>query len=109
MHSSIREQGDGTECPEILAETSRKASRSSFIDKEVDKLGKKYLKEKIQSSSSLLYDSSVVNLSVVNFPRQVQPKGKKFYLIPKLIPPKSAELHLKNKSPRLILMEPYKV
>jgi len=107
MHQSIRTQGDGTEYPEVVAESSRKVSRSS-IDIEVDKLGRKYLSKKIQSSSSLLYNSSENPETVINFPRAVKPNGKKFYLIPKLIP-KTTGFELKNKTPKLILMEPYKV
>ena len=108
MHHSIRTQGDGTEYPEIVTESSRKVSRSSPDDNQVNKLARKYLSKKIQSSSSLLYNSSENQETVINFPREVKPNGKKFYLIPKLIP-KSGEFHLKNKTPKLILMEPYKV
>lgn len=106
---SIRTQGDGTEHPEILLEINRKVSRSSVDGEKVDKLGKQYLTKKIQSSSSLLYNSSLNQENVANFPREVKPNGKKFFLIPKLIPPKSSELNLRNKRPKLILMEPYKV
>lgn len=107
MHHSVRTSGDGTEYPEVVAESSRKISRSS-VDSQVDKLGKKYLSKKIQSSSSLLYNSSENQETVINFPREVKPNGKRFYLIPKLIP-KSVGVHMKNKTPKLILLEPYKV
>lgn len=105
----VRTSADGAENPEVVQETSRKVSRSSIDGEKVDKLGKQYLFKKIQSSPSLIYNLSVNQEALINFPREVKPKGKKFYLIPKLIPSKTTDFSLKNKSPKLILMEPYKV
>jgi hypothetical protein len=111
---TIRTQGDGTEYPEgqSAPETGRKVLRStssSAADSEkVDKLGKQYLSKKIQSSSSSIYNSIGQPELVHNFPREVTPKGKKFFLIPKLVPPKTG-LSLRNRNPKLILLEPYRV
>lgn len=109
----IRTQGDGIENPEITTEARRRSvkSTSSTEDTEkVDRLGKQFLSKKIQSSSSLsFYNPSLQSQSVVNnFPPEVKPNGKRFFLIPKLIP-KKTNLLAKPKAPKLIIMEPYKV
>lgn len=109
----IRTQGDGIENPEVVVETRRKSMRStsSAEDSEkVDKLGKQLLSKKIQSSSSSSFYSSLSQsqVNVTNYPPEVKPIGKKFYLIPKLIPNHNT-LPKIPKTPKLIIMEPYKV
>lgn len=113
----IRTQGDGVENPEAVFETHSRSNRStsSVEDTEkVDRLGKQLLSKKIQSSSSSSSFYSQPSLSqshvvVSNFPPEVKPNGKKFYLIPKLISSQNKSLTLKPKIPKLIIMEPYKV
>lgn len=112
----IRTQGDGIENPEVVVETRRKSMRSTSSAEEtekVDKLGKQLLSKKIQSSSSSSSSSFYSSLSqaqvnVTNYPPEVKPIGKKFYLIPKLISHNNT-LPKKPKTPKLIIMEPYKV
>lgn len=108
----IRTQGDGKENPEAILESRRRSvkSTSSTEDTEkLDKLGKQILSKKIQSSSSF-YNPSLSSQSVVtNFPPEIKPNGKKFFLIPKLIAPRKLNLLAKPKAPKLIIMEPYKV
>lgn len=110
----IRTQGDGNENPEIVHESQRRSmkSTSSTEDTEkVDRLGKQFLSKKFQSSSSSsFYSSSLQSQKAVsNFPPEIKPIGKKFFLIPKLIAPKFTSSSNKPKSPKLIIMEPYKV
>lgn len=110
----IRTQGDGVENPEVVVETRRKSMRSTSSAEEtekVDKLGKQLLSKKIQSSSSSssLYSSlSHSQVNVTNYPPEVKPTGKKFYLIPKLISQRNS-LPKIPRTPKLIIMEPYKV
>ncbi|KAG5673347.1 hypothetical protein PVAND_003405 [Polypedilum vanderplanki] len=112
MSAQVRTQGDGREYPEeTVIETKRKTQRStsSAPDSEkIDKLGKQYLSKKIQSSATSIYNPIGQQELVHNFPREVTPKGKKFYLIPKLVPKSSSNLKIKNKNPKLILLEPYR-
>lgn len=114
----IRTQGDGTENPEVTQETrTRKALRSTssnddnINDNNLKSLGREFISKKIQSSSSTssYYNPTVQQDNVINFPREVKPKGKKFYLIPKLITKGNNLTLVKNKTPKLILMEPYRV
>jgi hypothetical protein len=109
----IRTQGDGTDSPDnVVPEiTHRKISRTSSNDNnnDVDRLGKQFLTKKIQASSSSIYYNPVNTESVANFPKEVTTNKKKFYLIPKLIAPKTSDMKMRNKNPRLILCEPYKV
>lgn len=115
----IRTQGDGIENPETIVETRRRSNRSSSSLQEdtekVERLGKQFLSKKIQSSSSSSSFYSPPSLSqshvvVSNFPPEVKPIGKKFYLIPKLVSTtQNRSLSLKPKIPKLIIMEPYKV
>jgi hypothetical protein len=78
-------------------------------------LGKDYLSKQFHSSSShhqILYNptlSSAENSQNFNYPPPIQPKGKKFFLIPKLVTPKSSVQSLKNRKLNLVLMEPYRV
>lgn len=109
---SVRTQGDGTEHPEVTTSDVgyKRAARktSSADDDRIDKLGKDYLSK--QTTSSILYDPTPSDSQNYNYPPPVQPKGKRFYLIPKLVKqsefPKGA---LKNRKLNLVLMEPYKV
>lgn len=114
---AIRTQGDGIEADNAakLQESNRRALNSTSSaenEKLVEKIGREFicLSKKIQSpsSSSSYYNASTQHESVHNFPREVKPTGKKFYLIPRLVN-KSSSLNLKNKNPRLILFEPYRV
>lgn len=113
----IRTEGDGIENPSEATETSRRSlkSTSSAEDTEkVDRIGKQFLTKKFQSSSSStsFFSPSLqtANIAVSNFPPEIKPAGKKFFLIPKLIAPtRSNVLPLKPKVPKLIMMEPYKV
>lgn len=115
---SVRTSGDGTENPEKAAlettfKRTQKSSTSSVDDKDkIDKLGKSYLTKQFQSSSShhqILYNPTTSDSQSFNYPPPVQPKGKRFYLIPKLVTPKSSVQSLKNRKLNLVLMEPYRV
>lgn len=109
---SVRTQGDGTDHPDVITVdvNYKKVSNSSSIAADnIDKLGKEYLSK--QTTSSILYDPSPCeNNQSFNYPPPIQPKGKRFYMIPKLV--KSAEESrgtLKNRKLNLVLMEPYRV
>lgn len=109
---SVRTQGDGTEHPDVTTSDVGYKSivrKASSIDADkIDKLGKDYLAK--QTTSSILYDPTPSENQSFNYPPPVQPKGKRFYLIPKLV--KQSELphsSLKNRKLNLVLMEPYKV
>lgn len=108
---AVRTQGDGTEHPDVTADSSfKKLSQSSSVAADnIDKLGKEYLSK--QTTSSILYDPSPADKNQsFNYPPAVQPRGKRFYLIPKMV--KSSEESrgaLKNRKLNLVLMEPYKV
>lgn len=110
--ASVRTQGDGTEHPEVTTTEVRSKGvvrKGSSVDADkIDKLGKDYLSK--QTTSSILYDPRPSDNQNYNYPPPVQPKGKRFYLIPKLV--KQSEIpqaSLKNRKLNLILMEPYKV
>lgn len=109
--ASVRTQGDGTEHPDVTTTEVRSKGvvrKGSSVDADkIDKLGKDYLSK--QTTSSILYDPRPSDNQNYNYPPPVQPKGKRFYLIPKLV--KQSELpqaSLKNRKLNLILMEPYK-
>lgn len=112
MHNSsaVRTQGDGTESPEVgpSEATFKKHSKaSSDRGEKIDKLGKDYLSK--QQTSTILYDPAKVDKESYNFPPPVLPKGKRFYLIPKLVKHPEAARGLKNRKLNLVLMEPYRV
>lgn len=110
---AIRTQGDGTESPDHTATqeaTSKNAPKSASADADkIDKLGKQYLSKQFQSTSSILYDPTNSETQNFNYPPPVQPKGKRFYLIPKLVQPKSSPVSIRNRKLNLVLMEPYRV
>lgn len=115
---SVRTSGDGVENPEkTTLETTfkrtQKTSSTSSVDDKIDKLGKEYLAKQLQSTSisshhQILYNPTASDSQSFNYPPPVQPKGKRFYLIPKLVP-KSSVASLKNRKLNLVLMEPYRV
>lgn len=109
---SVRTQGDGTEHPDVTTSEvgykKQEPKTSSGDADKIDKLGKDYLSK--QTTSSILYDPTHSENQSFNYPPPVQPKGKRFYLIPKLA--KQSELPqgaLKNRKLNLVLIEPYKV
>lgn len=109
--AAVRTQGDGIENPEAkLTEGTHKTIRKHSVEAEnIDKLGKEYL-SKQTTSATILYDPTGTENQNFNYPPPIQPKGKRFYLIPKLV--KQAEVSrggLKNRKLNLILMEPYRV
>lgn len=116
---SVRTSGDGKEEAEkttletTFKRTQKTSSTSSVDADKIDKLGKDYLTKQFQSSSlshhQILYNPTTSDSQKFNFPPAVQPKGKRFYLIPKLVTPKSSLQTLKNRKLNLILMEPYRV
>lgn len=108
--AAVRTQGDGTENPEVkTTEGTHKTVRKPSVEaKNIDKLGKDYLSK--QTTSTILYDPTGTENQNFNYPPPIQPKGKRFYLIPKLV--KQAETArggLKNRKLNLVLMEPYRV
>lgn len=115
---AVRTSGDGTENPEksqpieSTFKRSQRSSTNSSVDADkIDKLGKEYLTKQFEKSSQhqILYNPTVSDSQALNYPPPVQPKGKRFYLIPKLVTPKSSIQALKNRKLNLVLMEPYKV
>jgi hypothetical protein len=112
---AIRTQGDGIEhSSQDNSETTRKKSQESVRRLQVnetggviEKLGKEYLLK--QTTSSILFDPSNIHKSPSNFPAATVPKGKKFFLIPKLVNAGEPRSGLKNRKLNLILMEPYRV
>lgn len=115
---SVRTSGDGVENPEkttletTFKRTQKTSSTSSVDADKIDKLGKEYLTKQFQSSSShhqILYNPTTSDSQKFNYPPAVQPKGKRFYLIPKLVTPKTSIQTLKNRKLNLVLMEPYRV
>lgn len=108
---TVRTQGDGTEHPDTTTtEVHYKSApkKSSADADKIDKLGKEYLSK--QTTSSILYDPTNSENQSFNYPPAVLPKGKRFYLIPKLM--KQSEVSgkcLKNRKLNLVLMEPYRV
>lgn len=114
---TVRTSGDGIENPEKLLpiestfKRSQKLSSTSSIDADkIDKLGKEYLSKQFEKSShQILYNPTVSDSQATNYPPPKLPKGKKFYLIPKLVTPNRQIQALRNRKLNLILMEPYKV
>lgn len=114
MSQAVRTQGDGNESPDTTAEVTTTKSNNkqptAAEDLNIDKLGREYLAKQVQSTSSILYNPSASESESFNYPPPVQPKGKRFYLIPKLAPCKSwTPASLKNRKLNLVLMEPYRV
>jgi hypothetical protein len=105
----IRTSGDGTENPE-LPETSKSVERktSAQNDERLNLLGKQYLSKQMKSSSQILLVNPSATTSAENFPLPIEPVGKRFYLIPKLVS-KPQSVLTKNRKLNLVLMEPYKV
>jgi hypothetical protein len=110
---AIRTQGDGIE-HDVTTEATHKrpaasagASQASKSGDAIDKLGKDYLSK--QTTSSILFDPSNQASSSISFPLATLPKGKKFYLIPKLFKTPESRSGLKNRKLNLVLMEPYRV
>ncbi|CRL08161.1 CLUMA_CG020913, isoform B [Clunio marinus] len=106
-----RTSGDGTENPSKLLNEGTFNSlpkTTSTNEHDIDKLGKQYLSKQFQSTSSILYDPSDAESDSFNFPKPVQPKGKRFYLIPKLKSLRKPEVPLKDRKLNLVLMEPYR-
>lgn len=109
--SALRTQGDGTESPDhaCLTETLSKSQRkTSADDSQIEKLGKEYL-AKQTTSTTILFDPHQVDSGNFNFPPPVQPKGKRFYFIPKLAQQSEVNRGLKKRQLNLVLIEPYKV
>lgn len=109
--AAVRTQGDGIE-HDVIAETTFKKPQvgAKHLDQSksgdaIDKLGKDYLSK--QTTSSILYDPS--DKAAINFPIATLPKGKKFFLIPKLVKTTESRSGLKNRKLNLVLMEPYRV
>lgn len=113
MSQAVRTQGDGNESPDTTPEVTTKSNNKQPTAAEnlnIDKLGKEYLAKQFQSTSSILYNPSASESESFNYPPPVHPKGKRFYLIPKLAPCKSlTPASLKNRKLNLVLMEPYRV
>jgi hypothetical protein len=110
MSSSVRTCGDGTENPEVLeiSKTTQRKQSSSQNEEEINLLGKRYLSKQMKSSSQILLVNPSSTTSAENFPLPVEPNGKRFYLIPKLVS-KPQSVLTKNRKLNLVLMEPYKV
>lgn len=111
ISASLRTQGDGIENSEVkTTEGTHKTIRKPSIEADnIDKLGKDYL-SKQTTSATILYDPTGTENQNFNYPPAIHPKGKRFYLIPKLV--KQTELSrggLKNRKLNLVLMEPYRV
>lgn len=112
--AAVRTQGDGIENSEVkTTEGTHKVVRKASVEAKsvanIDKLGKDYL-SKQTTSATILYDPTGTEDQNFNYPPAVQPKGKRFYLIPKLV--KQNQLTaggLKNRKLSLVLMEPYRV
>lgn len=103
---SMRTEGDGVENTSVASVTEVIKTVTITQDKKninLDNLGRDFLNK--QSHTSLLYNPSAE--ANINFPLPVEPKGKKFYLIPKLHQTKASTM-LKNKSPKFLPFEPYK-
>lgn len=112
--AAVRTQGDGIENPDVTTPEvpSKNAVKStSVVDDNIDKLGKEFLSKQFQSTSSIVRINPLNSESQnYNYPPPTQPKGKRFYLIPKLIKSSTAKINsLKNKKLNLVLMEPYRV
>lgn len=112
---AIRTQGDGNESPDITPEATHKSiaqavQKAEDNNNKLDKLGRQYLSKQFQSTSSILYNPTNTTDQTFNYPPPVEPKGKRFYLIPKLVHTTTAKpLSLRNKKLNLVLMEPYRV
>ncbi|CAO1437032.1 unnamed protein product [Diamesa serratosioi] len=103
---SLRTEGDGVENTSVASVAEVIKTVTITQDKKninLDNLGRDFLNK--QSHTSLLYNPSAE--ANINFPLPVEPKGKKFYLIPKLHQTKATTM-LKNKSPKFLPFEPYK-
>lgn len=110
--SALRTQGDGTESPDLagVAEQSSKNQRkTSADDSQIEKLGKEYLAKQQTTSTTILFDPHQSSSGSFNFPPPVQPKGKRFYFIPKLAQQSEVNRGLKKRQLNLVLIEPYKV
>lgn len=109
MAEAIRTEGDGKEAGYLATEAVHRATESSAAPVDnIDKLGREYLSKR--SSSSILYNPTISSAKQSSsYPPEKQPIGKKFFLVPKLVQPKTSAISLKNRNPRLILFEPYKV
>lgn len=111
MSQAVRTQGDGNESPDTRPEVTVKSINKPAVEPaNIDKLGKEYLAKQFQSTSTILYNPTTSTEENFNFPPAVQPKGKRFYLIPKLAPSRSTTpASLRNRKLNLVLMEPYRV
>lgn len=112
----VRTQGDGIENTETtqIERTFKSTPKQSSVEanNNINKLGKEYLSKQTTSTSTILYDPTTDQSQLsVNYPPPVVPKGKRFYLIPKLVKqsPDASRLGLKNRKLNLVLMEPYRV
>lgn len=108
---AVRTAADGTEHPDTITTEVhyKKAPKKPSIDADkIDKLGKDYLAK--QTTSSILYDPTNSENQSFNYPPAVLPKGKRFYLIPRLVKQsEDSRRSLKNRKLNLVLMEPYRV
>jgi hypothetical protein len=111
-NETIRTQGDGidhtiNESGEAACKTPQKNFQGNQSVDSIEKLGKEYLLK--HTTSSILFDPSKQAVAPANFPTATLPKGKKFFLIPKLVNTPEPRSGLKNRRLNLILMEPYRV
>lgn len=110
--SALRTQGDGIENPDVAGSTESSAKihrKTSADDSKIEKLGKEYLAKQQTTSTTILFDPHQTDSGKYNFPPPVQPKGKRFYFIPKLAQQSEVSRGLKKRQLNLVLIEPYKV
>lgn len=109
--SALRTQGDGTESPDASETAASKIQRKPSVeDTKIEKLGKEYLAKQQTTSTTILFDPhQTTDSGKYNFPPPVQPKGKRFYFIPKLAQQSEVNRSLKKRHLNLVLIEPYKV
>lgn len=108
--SALRTQGDGTESPDVAETAAAKIHRKpSADDSKIEKLGKEYLAKQQTTSTTILFDPHQTDSGKYNFPPPVEPKGKRFYFIPKLAKQSEVNRGLKKRQLNLVLIEPYKV
>lgn len=109
--SALRTQGDGTESPDVAgpSEATKIQRKPSVEDSQIEKLGKEYLATQQTTSTTILFDPHQTDSGKFNFPPPVQPKGKRFYFIPKLAQQSEVNRGLKKRHLNLVLIEPYKV
>lgn len=111
--SALRTQGDGTESPDVAGSAESSAAKihrkPSADDSKIEKLGKEYLAKQQTTSTTILFDPHQTDSGKFNFPPPVQPKGKRFYFIPKLAQQSEVSRGLKKRQLNLVLIEPYKV